>query len=629
MFSVIITEKGGSQRRVEFDQNEVTIGRVTGNDIVLPKGNVSKRHSRIVFKDSRFVVVDLKSTNGTYVNGRKISSPLVVKPGDKIYIGDFIITVDDPANGASQPGIGNDDASLVSASSVDRSHSGVSSEEDASQPAPPPVMHTPVSPMQPTPAAAPRPPVPAAIASAPTPGRPHPPIGSSRPLPMPPVGTPGRPIPVPSTTASQNAPLASQGTGPNLRAFTPSGVPAFAAPPRPVPPVPKPRALETEMGDAVGDDPFHALMSRLAQDFDIFDASTESLRDPARWAAAERAIDRTLRNLVLEGVLDEGAEHTALPSAALREAVGLGVIESLLADERVREVLVSGPSHVLADRGTGLEPVEGGFSDVSMLVTVIRRLLAQAGVPFDPSRAVHEAVLPYGPHVSVILPPVAVRGPVLEIRRAPKSITMQQLVVEGALSFDMSQAIERALAAHKNIFVTGPSGAGVTSVLSAIASLVPKRERLVLVESIPDMSVDRPGLVALAAGRLGGAPSLRELVISAARLRADRLVIDDVGADELSTVLAVLAGKLGGHMVGVHATRDEDLLAPLRLLARLGGKDADALDALIARTVHLIVEVDTSRDGRHVTRLAELVHTGGKATTKTLFVWDQGFRAAT
>ena len=103
MFAVVITEKGGAQRRTEFDKTEVTIGRVQGNDIILPKGNVSKRHSRIVLKDNRFIVVDLKSTNGTYVNGRKITSPLVVKSGDKIYIGDFIITLEEPGGAVAGP----------------------------------------------------------------------------------------------------------------------------------------------------------------------------------------------------------------------------------------------------------------------------------------------------------------------------------------------------------------------------------------------------------------------------------------------------------------------------------------------------------------------------------------------
>ncbi len=98
MIAINMTEKGGEQRRLEFDRDEVTIGRVQGNDIVLAKGNVSKRHARIVNKEGKLVVVDLKSTNGTYVNGRKISTPIVVSSADKIYVGDFIIMVDAEAN---------------------------------------------------------------------------------------------------------------------------------------------------------------------------------------------------------------------------------------------------------------------------------------------------------------------------------------------------------------------------------------------------------------------------------------------------------------------------------------------------------------------------------------------------
>ena len=94
MFAVVINEKGGQPRRQEFTKSEVTIGRVQGNDIILPKQNVSKRHSRIVVKDGKFIIVDHKSTNGTYVNGRKIASPMVIKSSDKIYIGDFIMTVE-------------------------------------------------------------------------------------------------------------------------------------------------------------------------------------------------------------------------------------------------------------------------------------------------------------------------------------------------------------------------------------------------------------------------------------------------------------------------------------------------------------------------------------------------------
>src|SRR5580700_515840 len=94
MFSIIISEKGGAERREGFDKNEINVGRVQGNDLMLPKGNVSKHHARLLYRDSRFIVTDLKSTNGTYVNGRKISQATIVREGDKIYIGDFVLRLE-------------------------------------------------------------------------------------------------------------------------------------------------------------------------------------------------------------------------------------------------------------------------------------------------------------------------------------------------------------------------------------------------------------------------------------------------------------------------------------------------------------------------------------------------------
>src|SRR5258706_4950887 len=94
MYSVIISEKGGAERRESFDRTEISVGRVQGNDLMLPKGNVSKRHARLLFRDGRFIVTDLKSTNGTYVNGRKIAQATIVREGDKIYIGDFVLRIE-------------------------------------------------------------------------------------------------------------------------------------------------------------------------------------------------------------------------------------------------------------------------------------------------------------------------------------------------------------------------------------------------------------------------------------------------------------------------------------------------------------------------------------------------------
>src|SRR3984885_12492210 len=104
MFTIIISEKGGAERRETFDKNEINVGRVQGNDLMLPKGNVSKHHARLLFRDGRFIVTDLKSTNGTYVNGRKISQATIVREGDKIYIGDFVLRLETPTQAAAAGG---------------------------------------------------------------------------------------------------------------------------------------------------------------------------------------------------------------------------------------------------------------------------------------------------------------------------------------------------------------------------------------------------------------------------------------------------------------------------------------------------------------------------------------------
>src|SRR5512144_3451508 len=96
MFSVIFSEKGGAERRETFDRTEINVGRVQGNDLMLPKGNVSKRHARLLFRDGRFIVTDLNSTNGTYVNRRRITQATIVREGDRIYVGDFVLRIELP-----------------------------------------------------------------------------------------------------------------------------------------------------------------------------------------------------------------------------------------------------------------------------------------------------------------------------------------------------------------------------------------------------------------------------------------------------------------------------------------------------------------------------------------------------
>src|SRR5262245_31737970 len=145
MFSVIISEKGGAERRESFDRTEINVGRVQGNDLMLPKGNVSKRHARLLYRDGRFIVTDLNSTNGTYVNRRRISQATIVREGDRIYIGDFVLRIE-LSEGASDGAISNTGSGPVpsakdapNSSQVDPSQpeiaaSGISEDSGASYP---------------------------------------------------------------------------------------------------------------------------------------------------------------------------------------------------------------------------------------------------------------------------------------------------------------------------------------------------------------------------------------------------------------------------------------------------------------------------------------------------------------
>jgi pilus assembly protein CpaF len=705
MFTVVITEKGGAQRRMEFEKAEVTIGRVQGNDIILPKGNVSKRHSRIVLKDNRFIVVDLKSTNGTYVNGRKITSPLVVKPGDKIYIGDFIMTVEDGPSSAAADFSGPPAEPPPLSPERQRkpteqaappvmyqppsgppplpSQSGMPGGMQSSPPmhgAPPPLSSNALAPMPqqsnfdldrdpmmddgmqtPPPSPAPLPPP-----LQPPPSAPQPMMGSSMdrgpmmaqpmmggpgmsspgmssPVPMGPpmMGTPpsspmvAMPPAMPNMDSrdysSPRAPISGSSSPSHPISSSPaSGHPISSPPSSPPGPMPS-----YSSGDNHGasrsaapprntappargfDGALRAVMAHLATRFDVHDVHPNALQDQDRWAACRAALQATLRDL---GPSLGDADRDALAAAAEREAVGLGALQDLLSNDSVREIVVEGARRVLADYGSGLEPVDAPFSSNDAVLTIARRLLAQAGrgASNDP---IQEAALPYGPHVTVVLPPVAVRGPIIEIRRMGRGLTLDELVRRGMLDAATQNILEGALRARRNVIVAGPVGSGVTSLLGAIASRVDPQERLVTVEAVPDLSIDGPRSVALGTGEPHFRMGFGDLTKQAARMRADRLVVDDVMGSDVLAVLAAVSARPTGNLVGVHlngATRAEDALESQVRLNTQG--DADAVRELVRSTVHVIVQVDRAGNGqRRVTRVAEI---SGGGSTQDLVLFD-------
>jgi pilus assembly protein CpaF len=236
VFAIIISEKGGAERRESFDKNEINVGRVQGNDLMLPKGNVSKHHARLLFRDGRFIVTDLKSTNGTYVNGRKIAQATIVREGDKIYIGDFVLRLE--SNGASA--VANQEPTASGEEESIRTLAREAAAQQAARPAPAPNAPavTLKAPTHPPPAPLPRP-QPQNVSNAPSPiGMPTGvgPTPPPAPRPEPAAGgsSPGYPL---DQDPDDSAPLQK------AAARNPSAAPPPAGPPTGVPGGPRPLTM--------------------------------------------------------------------------------------------------------------------------------------------------------------------------------------------------------------------------------------------------------------------------------------------------------------------------------------------------------------------------------------------------
>jgi pilus assembly protein CpaF len=629
MFAIVVNEKGGDQKRLEFDRPEVTIGRVQGNDIILPKGNVSKRHSRIVLKDGKFIIVDLKSTNGTYVNGRKITSPLVVKGSDKIYIGDFILSIeelgaaaaaDEPAAAPRKPtptippppprrAQPEAEASPAAADGADDHTLGTDEGEDQEDEAMEP---PPARPARPAPAV--ERPAPAAPAARPAPA-------VARPAPIvPPVEAP-RPVvrTDPPAAAPRPAPVAAPRPAPAAARPAPAPVARPAPAPAPVPRRPPassapasaagPSSVEEQKRAKISE-LLRALSSRLFTNLGLDSEDPTVAADENLWARAESAAAELLNELTEDGGLPSGATEDALVRDAVGETLGAGPLDELLADGAVREISIPRHDRIFVDQGGRPELHARWFSSPEALRRAIERLLAKAGRAGELSNgAGHtsfiEARIDGGLLLSAALPPLAARGPSLTIRRPRRDGgRMTELVGHGVMSQGMADFLELAVRGRRNIIVSGVGGSGRTTVLAALARAA-EGERVVLVEEAEEIDLGEGQWTTL----ISRGPAARDAIHAAMRLRPERLVVGDVRGPEAFDVVGALAGGPGGTLCAVTAGSARDAVARLETLAHLA-KEAPARAVLadeIARNVHLVVQVQRSAEGEvRVVEIAEI-----------------------
>jgi pilus assembly protein CpaF len=320
-----------------------------------------------------------------------------------------------------------------------------------------------------------------------------------------------------------------------------------------------------------------------------------------------------VRRLVEEEAALLGVEdREALVARILRDTVGLGPLEDLLDDPSVEEVMVNGPRCVYVERAGQIEAVDACFSDEEELRNTIERILAPLGRRIDELSPMVDARLADGSRVNAVIPPLAIDGPALSIRRfGARRPGPAELVELGTLSEPELDLLARAVGERRSVLISGGTGSGKTTLLNAVSSFISSGERVVTIEDAAELRLRRRHVVRLEGRPPGiegrGEVTIRDLLRNALRMRPDRIVIGEVRGPEALDLLTALNTGHRGALSTVHANSPADALARLETLALMAGLGLphEAIAAQVRRGIDLVVHLERDADGRReVTEIA-------------------------
>ena len=352
--------------------------------------------------------------------------------------------------------------------------------------------------------------------------------------------------------------------------------------------------------------------------------SLDELAGPGREPRVRAQLAELLRD---EEPLLPGARFTRLLDELTHEVAGLGPLEPLLADPTVTEVMVNGPGRAFVERAGRVEPVRLDL-DAPGIVRLVERVVAPLGLRLDRSSPLVDARLPDGSRLHAVIPPLAVDGPCVTIRR----FAARPVVLEAFAPGEACAAFLRwSVAAGWNLVVSGGTSAGKTTLLNALSAAVPAHERIVTIEETAELRLAQPHVVRLEArppnAEGAGGVSVRELVRASLRMRPDRIVVGEVrGAEALDMLQALNTGH-EGSLSTVHANGASDALARLETLALLAatGLPLDAVRAQLGAAVDAVVHVARRANGlRRIETVGELVRSADGPSVRELFRWRAG-----
>jgi pilus assembly protein CpaF len=326
------------------------------------------------------------------------------------------------------------------------------------------------------------------------------------------------------------------------------------------------------------------------------------------------------------------AEKDRLSREVLDEVFGLGPLEPLLQDPGVNDILVNGPKNVFVERNGILERTPTMFRDNSHLMHIIERIVSAVGRHVDESSPMVDARLADGSRVNVIIPPLAIDGPQLSIRRFGHStITEHDLVSKQTLTTGMLELLRGAVKARLNIVISGGTGAGKTTLLNILSGHISDKERIVSIEDSAELQLHQSHVVRLECrpanveGR--GAIMQRQLLINSLRMRPDRIIIGEVRGEEALDMLQAMNTGHDGSMTTIHANSSHDAIARMETMALMANISLSerAIRRQIASAISIVIQVSRFADGtRRLTHISEITGvTMESVTMQDIFVFEQ------
>ena len=326
------------------------------------------------------------------------------------------------------------------------------------------------------------------------------------------------------------------------------------------------------------------------------------------------------------------SERERMVNEIVDELFGLGPIEPLLADAAVSDILVNGPDRIYVERGGVLEKTDLFFNDSQHLMRIIDRIVSRVGRRVDESSPMVDARLPDGSRVNAVIPPLALDGPSLSIRRfGGHKLSVQAYVENGTLTKQMIDMLADCVKGKLNIMVSGGTGAGKTTLLNILSSYIPDNERVVTIEDAAELRLKQHHVVRLETrppnieGK--GAIKQRHLVINALRMRPDRIIVGEVRGEEAVDMLQAMNTGHEGSLTTIHANSPRDALSRLETMIAMAELNLPerAVRQQIASAINLIVQVSRLPDGsRRVTNISEVTGMEGPViTTQDLFVFER------